>query len=323
MTAFKKKEDLLNAISQAFEAINLGSFDLKQMDELVSDTRELYERVLIIRHKAYELKAKNAPVTFENDINTVAESQVEPVNAVIEEKVVTEERTIIPEETESVISDVVEEAEAEMNEAPFQEAGTFSVEEKEDGFAFDLFSDDEPGTKQPVDFSADESEEENREIPEQSVVIPEQPEEEEVELPKAIGDIIQEHAADFTVESIIEEEMTEEEVPEVETPNTSSAPDPVFFTNYKPIADNPSAKMLVPKIERLSSAFGLNEKLMFIRELFNGSSDAFNQAVSVVDELNSFEEAKLVLNDIALSNDWNLEQQATLDFVNKIERRFF
>lgn len=323
MTAFKKKEDLLDAIGQAFEAINLGSFDLKQMDELVSDTRELYERVLIIRHKAYELKANNEPVSFENDINTTAEFQAEPVNSVIEEKVIIEERTIVPEETESVIADVIEETEMEMNEASFQEADTFSVEEKEDGFAFDLFSEDEPETEQPVDFSADESEEEIQETPEQSASIPEQPEEEEVELPKAIGDIIQEHAADFTVESIIEEEMTEENIPKVETPDVSSALDPVFFKKYKPIADNPSAKMLAPGIEHLSSAFGLNEKLMFIRELFNGSSDAFNQAISVVDELHSFEEAKLVLNDIALSNDWNLDEQATLDFVNKIERRFF
>ncbi|MBN9292592.1 MAG: hypothetical protein J0G96_01285 [Flavobacteriia bacterium] len=321
MAAFKKKEDLLNTISQAFEAINLGNFDLKQMDELVSDTRELYERMLIIRHKAYELKAEKAPVVFENDIDTAVKQPVEPVNSLTEEEVIFTDTAVAVEEPESAIPDIS--PEVEISETQLQEPDTFSVDEKEEGFAFDLFSEDEPVKEQPVDLPADTLEEEAQEIPEQAVSMPEQLEEDEVELPKAIGDIIQEHAADFTVESIIEEEIEETESTEVEMPAVSSAIDSAFFANYKPIADNPSAKMLAPKIESLSSAFGLNEKLMFIRELFNGSSEAFNQAVSVVDELHSFEEAKLVLNDIALSNDWNLEQQATLDFVNKIERRFF
>lgn len=324
MTTFKKKEDLLSAISQAFGAMNLGNFDLKQMDELVSDTRELYERMLIIRHKAYELKVENAPVSFENDIDTVVNQSMESVDAIIEEEEVFTETITVAEETESRVSDTFDEA--EINETQFSETDTFSVDEKEEGFAFDLFSDDDPEEDQPVDFPSDKLEEDVPGIQEPEILIADKSEgDDEVELPKAIGDIIQEHAADFTVESIIEEEMAEEEtkISEVETRTISYVSDSAFFANYKPIADNPSAKMLAPKIERLSSAFGLNEKLMFIRELFNGSSDAFNQAVAVVDELHSFEEAKLVLDDIALSNEWSLEQQATLDFVNKIERRFF
>ena len=190
---------------------------------------------------------------------------------------------------------------------------TFSVKDKEEDFAFDLF-----GSEEPVDTSKTEAHEEFM------------PEEDDVELPKAIGDIIRENQSDLSVDLILEEEVQiladkekEEEEEEIVNSTPTSTNATPFFARYNAIADNPSAQMIAPKIESLTSAFGLGEKLMYIRELFNGSSDAFDHTVKSVEDVNSFEEAKNILNDIALSNSWSLEEQATLDFVNKVERRFF
>jgi hypothetical protein len=309
MTAFKSKEELLSSINKSFEAINQGKVDIATMDELVNCTRQLYERTLIIRHKALELFVAEKPLSFEKDLTSDTSS--------IDEKEITPK----VEETSSIIPEEEMTAQEKTIETKHSEP-TFSVKDKEEDFAFDLF-----GSEELIDSPKTEVHEEF--IPEVEI---EREEEANVELPKKIGDIMRENSADLSVDRILEEEVQileekekEEEREENKTKNSipTSTNTPSFFTRYNTIADNPSAQMIAPKIESLTTAFGLGEKLMYIRELFNGSSDSFDQTVKSVENVNSFEEAKNILNNIAHSNNWNLEEQATLDFVNKVERRFF
>jgi hypothetical protein len=49
------------------------------------------------------------------------------------------------------------------------------------------------------------------------------------------------------------------------------------------------------KIEALSDAIGINDRFLFIRELFNGSSETYNQAITKLDETNSLEDARAVI----------------------------
>lgn len=301
MTAFKSKEELLSTINESFEAINQGNIDIATMDELVNCTRQLYERTLIIRHKALELFVAEKPVSFEKDLSSETPLKEETIATPVQSTDNEEVSDIISDEEITSPEPVVEEIRTEP---------VFSVKDKEEDFAFDLF-----GSEELVDTS-------NTELHEETM-----PEEDNIELPKTIGDIMRENQSDLSVERILEEEQQilaekEEEMPAKEiTADITNAP--AFFTRYNAIADNPSAKMIAPKIESLNTAFGLGEKLMYIRELFDGSSDAFDYTVKLVEKVNSFEEAKNILNDVAHSNNWNLEEQATLDFVNKVERRFF
>ncbi len=314
MTAFKSKEELLSTINKSFEAINQGKVDIATMDELVNCTRQLYERTLIIRHKALELFVAEKPVSFEKDLTSDTSS--------IDEKEITPQiEATKEEETSSIIAEEEMTAHEETIETKHSEP-TFSVKDKEEDFAFDLF-----GSEELVDSSKTEIHEEF--IPEVEI---ENEEETDVELPKKIGDIMRENSSDLSVDRILEEEVQileekekeeEREENKIENSIPTSTNAPSFFTRYNAIADNPSAQMIAPKIESLTTAFGLGEKLMYIRELFNGSSDSFDHTVKSVENVNSFEEAKNILNDIAHSNNWNLEEQATLDFVNKVERRFF
>lgn len=330
---FKAKEDLLSAIQQAFTNLNNGQFDLNQMNELVENTRELYERSLIIRHKAFELKASQQTVVFEQDIqetiinqpaveqeiNNVVEEISQPIE-IFEETIADVEETISAEEIIEEEVPVIENTYVRNSEE------TFSVTEKDDLFSFDLFASEEKVEETPTQpiFEA-------LETPAPIVQNIEEEKEEEIELPKAIGDIIQANMNEITVESVIEaeQEMEDELVentPEtIETPTAFTAPttDASFFNSYRSLELNPSAKLIAPKIENLTGAFGLNEKLMFIRELFNGSSDAFNTSIATIDQLGNFNEAKSFLNPIAIENEWTLENQTTVDFIAKIERRFF
>ncbi|HRO75665.1 MAG TPA: hypothetical protein PLP27_05920 [Crocinitomicaceae bacterium] len=319
MATFKSKEELLKAIEVGFEAINQGTINLEQMDELVNSARDLYERTVIIRHKSLELLVANKPVHFEKDVHETVAPVVENPTANFETEELIIDEPIAPTEDETPIiiaNDIVE------DKTVFE--SSFSVQEKEDGFAFDLF---EPSAdEEPQDLFAGEVTEET--FVQQEPTAEQYEEEPDVEMPKAIHEIMQENISEFSVDSIFEEETPLENT-FVETPvpaQTTEIPtngDSSFFSTYNTIASNPQARMIAPKIDSLTAAFGLGEKLMYIRELFNGSSDTFNQIVDVLEQKGSFEDAKQFLNGIAVENNWNLENQATVDFVNKVERRFF
>lgn len=81
-------------------------------------------------------------------------------------------------------------------------------------------------------------------------------------------------------------------------------------------------KMSASKIETLKSAFGLNEKMQVINDLFNGNSDFFNKAIEILDTQSTPEMARQKLSEIAVSNEWDLEQEIVEEFVRKVERRY-
>lgn len=82
------------------------------------------------------------------------------------------------------------------------------------------------------------------------------------------------------------------------------------------------SRLAATKLHTLAGAFGLNEKLQCIRELFKGSSEAFNQAIETLDQQENFGAAKRILAQFAQQNSWNLESNLTAEFIQKVERRF-
>jgi hypothetical protein len=76
------------------------------------------------------------------------------------------------------------------------------------------------------------------------------------------------------------------------------------------------------RLETLMGAFGLNERLQIIRELFDGSNDAFNQAIDTLDELDSKNEARKVVSGYANKFAWDKDSDLALEFVQKVERRY-
>ena len=76
------------------------------------------------------------------------------------------------------------------------------------------------------------------------------------------------------------------------------------------------------KIESLQTAFGLNEKLQIIRELFKGSSEDYTQAIQILDVQPNFEQAKAILSNFTLEYAWELDTPIAIEFVQKIARRY-
>jgi len=72
----------------------------------------------------------------------------------------------------------------------------------------------------------------------------------------------------------------------------------------------------------LIGSFGFNEKFQCVQELFNGSSDDFNQALEILDNQNNFQEAKKQLMFYVHLNKWDLESEVVIEFIRKVERRY-
>lgn len=69
----------------------------------------------------------------------------------------------------------------------------------------------------------------------------------------------------------------------------------------------------------LSKAIGINDRFFYIRELFDGNSDSYNQAISKIDEAQSFSDARVLM--ITLTGDKS-ESEAGKQLLDLVKRKF-
>lgn len=76
-------------------------------------------------------------------------------------------------------------------------------------------------------------------------------------------------------------------------------------------------------ITDLKSAISLNDKLLYIKDLFNGYSLAYSEAIEILNRFKAFDEAeKFLQSNYAVKNNW-AEKQATVDkFYALLKRRY-
>ena len=260
---------MLGHLHTGVEKLESGTLSPEDMELLVEDAKELYERLIILRYKIYETNVLGVkePVISAHLRQTEIETPIDLFGSI-------EEHSITPEPA-------------------------FEV-----SFAK---SDDEDLDEEPIHEAS---------IPAEDPIHEEEIEEEEQE----VEDEIQ------TNEDQIHEEEIEEEIKqEVEDPEAPTAWEPQFSGDQPiwmaemeaNIRDNRS----VFPLESLIGAFTLNEKLQFINELFEGSSDDFSSHIKQLDQLASMDAARNMLAELALTFNWDTESEIVEDFIFKICRR--
>ncbi len=86
-----------------------------------------------------------------------------------------------------------------------------------------------------------------------------------------------------------------------------------------------SDKLASTPIKDLTKAMGINERIFTINELFGGNKEEFENTMSALDGLDSFEEAKKVLmGSVATKYAWSDEQKLkkASGFIKVVRRRF-
>lgn len=368
MSKFGSKEDLLKAIELQFTNIKQGSLTREELELLVEQTRELYERSLILRYKAYEIQVfgeANTELDQKNDNDEPILTSI--INQVSDASLVSDLTNELLQEPISPTSptDLFDAKDDDLN-SPF-ESETHVDEPKEAIFDFDVFN-QIPEEK----FVEEEIEEEKIIEQNQENLIKEEIEEEinqqsqqEFEkLEEESNEIFDRKDLEKTADlsnnyQVLEEnlnssenneihhdlrtsefEIHEEnnkinEREEVEVNDKFSDHQTVYESSstqeennkvsiFKKILDSTdtSTHLFLSKLDTLIGAFGFNEKYQCIQELFNGSTEDFNQAIDVLDGLSNFHDAEKQLEFYVHLNNWDLESDVVSEFVRKIERRY-
>jgi hypothetical protein len=210
----------------------------------------------------------------------------------------------LPAETpEVLVEEVISEPEPEPTPDPEPEI----EEEEETAFDFAIFDTDE----------AEDAKEEE-------VVEAAHAEPEEI-APDPVETIIPEPIAEIEEEEITpkQEEVIPEPIVE-ETPSTQvvAAPSGSSFLDKLGQPDSSSGGRFAAPLDSLIGAFGLNERLRFINDLFDGSSEKFSDAIKALDSQAGLDSARVKAADYAEENEWDPEEEAVVEFMNYLNRRY-
>ena len=261
-------KELVSAIENGLKKISKGNITLIELEETVASSRELYERLLIVRYKVYE-----------NSI--LADKESEELEVVYKETEVKKEEETIPNENKDT-------------EIIFEEETNDIAEDSI--IRFDLFATPEI-----------ESEVEEDEVIEKEDILPE-------------IEIKEEELVEENLDSEEEIENTANDSAETSKEITENASElfPKLMKIEKSIAQN----YQVMTLETLIGSFTLNERLQFINELFDGSSDLFSSAIKRLDALDNRDSARSVIAEYAAENNWDLDGEVVEDFMLKICSRY-
>lgn len=79
-----------------------------------------------------------------------------------------------------------------------------------------------------------------------------------------------------------------------------------------------TARLQSKPISDLRNSIGLNEKFLFIKELFKGRPEQYNQCIDNLNRSDSFEEA---MNYIRNNFSWDENDEATIKLINLVKRK--
>lgn len=88
-------------------------------------------------------------------------------------------------------------------------------------------------------------------------------------------------------------------------------------------SDEPSIadRMQKSQVIDLRQAIGINEKFLFINELFNGDMGRYNKAIDELNELRTQQGINTYLLELKVANQWDEDNEAYLKFKNLLERK--
>ena len=82
-------------------------------------------------------------------------------------------------------------------------------------------------------------------------------------------------------------------------------------------------QLILQPVSDLKGAINLNDKLLYVKDLFNGYSLAYSEAIEILNRFASFEEADLFLKkNYVAKNNWDSKPETTAKFYSLLKRRY-
>lgn len=109
----------------------------------------------------------------------------------------------------------------------------------------------------------------------------------------------------------------QDESPEIPTPRTLN--DELSPSQRATLADLHRQQ----KIENIKTYIGVNQRFMFIRELFNNDTDEYNRALDELEQKNTYIEAfNHLRNEYAQPHRWKMDSEEVVEFLEIVAKRF-
>lgn len=86
-----------------------------------------------------------------------------------------------------------------------------------------------------------------------------------------------------------------------------------------------SEKLSLSPIMDLNKAFGLNDRMLYTNELFNGDNNVYKETMAVLNSFNSLEQAKVYLiQNVAGKYDWTSKKRKkqAKEFIKTVSRKY-
>jgi hypothetical protein len=83
-----------------------------------------------------------------------------------------------------------------------------------------------------------------------------------------------------------------------------------------------AAKMQKEKIDDLKIAIGLNEKFLFINELFGGDMQTYSDAIDKINTQSTYDDTIKLLDELNLKFQWNKETDTYKKLISLVERKY-
>ena len=299
-----------------------------EIDQLYKETRKLYEALSILKfheenyavlknevsHEEIEQKVESflaqEEITTPIDLPIV---EAEPIAEVKEEIIETIEE--VEEEEPIVVGEIILEEEDEVEDESFEDNDVAEAKDKEDHESDALAG----GNFKPafeLSFEA-EDETETEEEPEIEAVIEEtQPEVIEEKKPEPV------EAKQVTMDDIFGDSYKE---PVFVKPNEVTLNDKFIsvFDQEQKEKDEPKVVSLNDVLSN-SISISLNDRVAFVKHLFNESNEDYNRVLSQLNTFDTFADAKNFLNEMVIPeyNYWVGKEEYLERFLEIVEKKF-
>lgn len=190
------------------------------------------------------------------------------------------------------------------------------------------FEDEEP-EPEVVESPSQEPETEaatEEEIPASTPVVEEAPEAVVETAPASIDEPVEEEAPQ-EAEDVLDE-IEPEPIPEPE-PTPASEPEVVENTTINDQFSEDKEESLAEKLEKeeqpgtILSSVSVNQKYMFVQELFDGDANTFQKALAEIEYSGSFDDAvEYLVTNYARQFDWDMNSDEVKELLKVIFRRF-
>jgi hypothetical protein len=120
----------------------------------------------------------------------------------------------------------------------------------------------------------------------------------------------------------VEEEPTPEPEPVKEASVASNSAAQSFLDRLQVEDDSVASRFSAGKLDSLIGAFGLNQRLRYINDLFDGSSEIFSDAIKSLDSQSSLNDANQKAAQLATDHEWDPEEEVVVEFMTFVHRRY-